>query len=81
MNLSNDTYPISGGQAKIAGDVGTWLSSAFARLHKLGAWWAERRAKHNEMQELYAFSDRELWDVGLSRSDLMAIEKGTYRKD
>jgi uncharacterized protein YjiS (DUF1127 family) len=81
MNISNDTYPISGGQAQIAGDVRTGLSSALARLQKFGAWWIARRTAHREMQELYGFSDRELWDVGLSRSDIMAIEKGTYRKE
>jgi uncharacterized protein YjiS (DUF1127 family) len=77
MNLSNDTYPIAGGHA----EIGTWLSSIRARLNRLGTWWAERRATYHEMQELNAFSDRELWDVGLSRSDIMAIENGTYRRE
>jgi hypothetical protein len=30
---------------------------------------------------LYLFSERELWDVGLRRSDLPAIADGTYRRD
>ncbi len=40
---------------------------------------ARRRAR--ELQDLAMFTDRDLWDVGLSRSDLMAIEKGIYRRD
>jgi uncharacterized protein YjiS (DUF1127 family) len=33
------------------------------------------------MQELYQSSDRELLDMGLSRSDLPEIAKGTYRRE
>ncbi len=81
MSLSNDTFSLSHGQTKIGGDFGSWLSSIVGRLQHLGDWWAERRIRNREMQELYSFSDRELWDVGLSRSDLLAIDKGTYRKE
>jgi uncharacterized protein YjiS (DUF1127 family) len=78
MNLSNNTY-VAGGQH--TQDVGTWLSPLIGRWHRLGAYFAARRARSLEMRELYRFSDRELWDVGLSRSDLLSIEKGVYRKD
>jgi uncharacterized protein YjiS (DUF1127 family) len=54
-----------------------WLSGL---LHRLRASWAQRRAVERQMQELYRSSDRELWDMGLSRSDLREIAKGTYRK-
>jgi uncharacterized protein YjiS (DUF1127 family) len=81
MNLSNDTYLISGGRQKIAGDVGNWMSSIRGRLHGLIALWAEKRTRNRELRELYRFSDRELWDVGLSRSDILSIEKGIYRRD
>lgn len=50
----------------------------FAR--RLAAWGASRR-RAREMQDLASFSDRDLWDVGLSRSDMMALEKGLYRRD
>ncbi|MBN8926584.1 MAG: hypothetical protein BGO51_08540 [Rhodospirillales bacterium 69-11] len=43
--------------------------------------WAERRARTRQLRDLAAFSDRELWDVGLSRGDLLAVEKGTFRRD
>jgi uncharacterized protein YjiS (DUF1127 family) len=33
------------------------------------------------MQELSLSSDRELRDMGLTRSDLREIAKGTYRRD
>jgi uncharacterized protein YjiS (DUF1127 family) len=33
------------------------------------------------MTELAAYSDRELWDLGLSRSDLMSVDQGTFRRD
>ncbi len=54
----------------------------------LRAWLARRvaavarRHRHaREMADLAKFSDRELWDLGLSRSDLMAVERGLYRRD
>jgi uncharacterized protein YjiS (DUF1127 family) len=50
----------------------------FARLVE---GWTARRLRIQQMRELHAFSDRELWDVGLSRADFMAIEKGVYRRD
>jgi uncharacterized protein YjiS (DUF1127 family) len=81
MNLSNDTYSIPNGQAKISGDLGTWISSTLARLHHFGTWWAARTKRNHEMRELARFSDRELWDIGLSRSDVRSIENGTYRRD
>jgi uncharacterized protein YjiS (DUF1127 family) len=81
MNPFNNTYPIAGDRAKVAGEVDTWLSSIQVGLQRLWASWAERRMRAREMGELYRFSDRELWDVGLSRSDIIGIEKGTYRRD
>lgn len=52
-----------------------------ARLGQLAEAWAARRLRARQMRELNAFSDRELWDVGLSRADFMAIEKGVFRRD
>jgi uncharacterized protein YjiS (DUF1127 family) len=79
MSISENTYSISGGQR--TQHVGTWLSALAGRWHRLGAYLAARRARNLELRELYRFSDRELWDVGLSRSDILAIEKGVYRRD
>lgn len=54
--------------------LGTWL---FRRL----AAFSQRRRHAREMADLATYSDRELWDLGLSRSDLMSVERGTYRRD
>ncbi len=76
MNLSSNTY-LFDATRQTARPAGTWISGLFQRLR---ASWAQRRAVERQMQELYRSSDRELWDMGLSRSDLREIAKGTYRK-
>jgi uncharacterized protein YjiS (DUF1127 family) len=43
--------------------------------------WIARRRSRREAAALHAFSDRELWDLGLSRSDIPGIMDGTYRRD
>jgi uncharacterized protein YjiS (DUF1127 family) len=40
---------------------------------------AAKRAR--EFQSLSDFSDRELWDIGISRSDVSGVINGTYRRD
>jgi uncharacterized protein YjiS (DUF1127 family) len=54
--------------------IAAWL------VQRVAVWTASRR-RAREMREIMLFSDRDLWDVGLSRSDLMALEKGVYRRD
>jgi len=63
---ANGFHPIQG--------VASWFARQVATFQA-----ARRRAR--ELHDLAMFSDRDLWDVGLSRSDLMSIEKGTYRRD
>jgi uncharacterized protein YjiS (DUF1127 family) len=75
MNSSN-TY-LFDATRQTARPAGAWLSGVF---HRLRASWAQRRAVERQMQELYRSSDRELWDMGLSRSDLPEIARGTYRQ-
>ena len=77
MSLSNNTYLISGSDPAAR----PWLSHMAAWLHDFRATWAQRRARAREMQDLYRCSDRDLWDMGLSRSDLLSIEAGTFRRD
>jgi uncharacterized protein YjiS (DUF1127 family) len=43
--------------------------------------WVARRRSRRGAATLLAFSDRELWDLGLSRSDIPGIIDGTYRRD
>ena len=81
MSISNNTYPISHSHTKVAGEFGSWLSVLFAGIQHLRGRWAKKRTRAREMWELHHLTDRELWDVGLSRADFMAIEQGTYRRD
>jgi uncharacterized protein YjiS (DUF1127 family) len=76
MNPSNNTYVISDTR-QTSRPLGVWVSMWYQRLR---ASWLQRRAVARQMQELYRSSDRELWDMGLSRSDLREIRKGTYRR-
>jgi uncharacterized protein YjiS (DUF1127 family) len=76
MNSSSNTY-LFDATLQTARPAGGWLARLF---HRLRASWAQRREVERQMQELYRSSDRELWDMGLSRSDLREIAKGTYRK-
>jgi uncharacterized protein YjiS (DUF1127 family) len=74
MNLSDQARLISVGHPKIVWNIGGWLSQAHAL-------WIARRRRAREMAEISSFSDRDLWDLGLSRSDLQGISDGTYRRD
>jgi uncharacterized protein YjiS (DUF1127 family) len=76
MNPSNNTYLVADTR-QASRPIGIWWSMQY---HRLRASWAERRARARQMQELYRSTDRELWDMGLSRSDLPEIAKGTYRR-
>jgi uncharacterized protein YjiS (DUF1127 family) len=40
-----------------------------------------RRRRAQELRELFAFDERDLRDLGLSRSDFLSIQNGTYRRD
>jgi uncharacterized protein YjiS (DUF1127 family) len=81
MKLSEQARALSEGQHEFARDAILWLSWFQVRLDRVGTAWAARSKRARELRELYRFSDRELWDVGLSRSDLPAIADGTYRRD
>lgn len=76
MNSSNNTYLIADSR-QTTRPIGTSLSMWYQRLR---ASWARRCTLARQMQELYRSTDRELWDMGLSRSDLPEIAKGTYRR-
>ena len=77
MNTSNDTYLISGSHATTR----SWLSLITSRLHQMRVSAADRRVRAREMQDLYRCDDRDLRDMGLSRSDLLAVQKGTFHRD
>jgi uncharacterized protein YjiS (DUF1127 family) len=81
MNLSEHARLGLAGQPQIMREVGIWPSRLQPAIVRLGASWVARRQRAREIQRLQAFSDRELWDLGLGRSDLRAIAEGTYRRD
>jgi uncharacterized protein YjiS (DUF1127 family) len=81
MNIADDAPLIAAGPQPIVATARAWLARLQARLGRLDASWRVRRQRSRKVQELAAFSDRELWDLGLGRSDLQAIANGTYRRD
>ena len=81
MNLSKPSPALAEARLPVARDATQWLAWLQARLGRLDAAWADRRKRAREVRDLYRLSDRELWDVGLSRSDLPAIARGMYRRD
>jgi uncharacterized protein YjiS (DUF1127 family) len=52
-----------------------------AGIGTLRAAWLARRQRAQDVAALHRFSDRELWDLGLSRADIMGISNGTYQRD
>jgi uncharacterized protein YjiS (DUF1127 family) len=81
VNLSEDTWLVSENQQQATHAVSVWLSRLQARLGRTAAFWAARRRRVQEAEILHGFSDRDLWDLGLSRSDITSIINGTYRRD
>lgn len=77
MNASTTTYSHTSTTAH-SGGLFAFVS---ARLQTARARWAEKRAHDRDMADLLRFSDRELWDIGISRSDFTAVDNGTFRRD
>jgi uncharacterized protein YjiS (DUF1127 family) len=80
MNPSKDSSLFLTGR-QTTREINIWPSRLQASLVRLGTSWVARRRRAREIQQLQGFSDRELWDLGLRRSDLRAIINGTYRRD
>ncbi|HLB99112.1 MAG TPA: DUF1127 domain-containing protein [Acetobacteraceae bacterium] len=57
------------------------LPGLIAGFDRLAARWQASRNRARELRELFAFSDHDLRDLGLSRSDFMALRDGTYRRE
>ncbi len=70
-------------RSHLAPDVVRRSPAAVLRLlvGRAVARWQARRSRARELNELFAFDERELHDLGLSRSDFMSIENGTYHRD
>jgi uncharacterized protein YjiS (DUF1127 family) len=81
VNLSEDAWLISSSQKQAIHPASAFLSRLQTGLHRIATRWARRRQRAREAEILYTFSDRDLWDVGLNRSDIPGIIQGTYRRD
>jgi uncharacterized protein YjiS (DUF1127 family) len=81
VNLSENTFPVSITQRKYIHAVSIWLSRVQAGFGRLAEFLATRHRRIQEAEVLYGFSDRDLWDLGLSRSDIPGIINGMYRRD
>ena len=81
MNLFDDARFLPATQPKFAADLRHGLLLGRALLRRVAEHWIARRQRAREIRELYGFSEQELADVGLSKSDLMAIEKGVHRRE
>lgn len=57
------------------------LPGLIAGFDRVTARWQAQRKHARELRELFAFDDHDLRDLGLSRSDFMAIRDGTYRRE
>ena len=57
------------------------LPGLIAGCDRIVARWQAHRRHARELRELYALDERELRDLGLSRSDFICIRDGTYRRD
>jgi len=57
-----------------------WWFHPWTVLPRIRQFLAVRRRRAREIRELHGLSDRELQDLGLSRADFDAIEKGVYRR-
>jgi uncharacterized protein YjiS (DUF1127 family) len=57
------------------------LPGLIAGFDRLAARWQASRNHTRELRELFAFNDHDLRDLGLSRSDFMAIRDGSYRRE
>jgi uncharacterized protein YjiS (DUF1127 family) len=81
VNLSEDSWLVSSNQQQVSRALNVWLSRLHAGLDRISAFWAARRERAQQSEVLFRFSDRELWDLGLSRSDIPGILNGSYRRD
>jgi uncharacterized protein YjiS (DUF1127 family) len=57
--------------------VGLALRNVAARYH---AWAENRRRIARISAELHAYTDRQLLDLGLCRSDIPEVARGTFRR-
>jgi uncharacterized protein YjiS (DUF1127 family) len=48
--------------------------------HRFSAWRRQRASRARIARELATYTDRELFDLGITRADIPAVINGTYRR-
>jgi uncharacterized protein YjiS (DUF1127 family) len=81
MSSYRDAHPGARSPENIFGGTGILLSRLQKQISHIQTFWTVHRRREREAQALRALSDRDLWDLGLSRSDLPRVLDGTYRRD
>ncbi|MBN9508789.1 MAG: DUF1127 domain-containing protein [Alphaproteobacteria bacterium] len=57
------------------------VASRWTKLSRRIADWRERRRRRAQItRELLSYTDRELFDLGITRGDIPAVINGTYRR-
>jgi uncharacterized protein YjiS (DUF1127 family) len=81
MAVSNNIWRIPQSQQHSLPAANSWLSRLQAGISRITTAWVTRRQQGRDAALLRALSDRELWDLGLGRSDISRVANGTYRRD
>ncbi len=57
------------------------VAGRWTKLSRRIADWRERRRRRAQItRELLSYTDRELFDLGITRGDIPAVINGTYRR-
>jgi uncharacterized protein YjiS (DUF1127 family) len=64
----------------VAGGGASFAERWAERRQRFLAWREKRRERARVARELLSYSDRELFDLGISRADIPAVINGTYRR-
>lgn len=56
--------------------TGMWMDT----MQRVGAWRQRRASRARTARELATYTDRELFDLGISRGDIPAVINGTDRR-
>lgn len=81
MNFTKDAWLVPPNQQQAYRAVSATLLLLQMTYERFARAWAVRRQRANDAATLNEFSDRDLWDLGLSRSDIPGIVRGTYQRD
>jgi uncharacterized protein YjiS (DUF1127 family) len=81
MPLSDQARSFPDVQQSLLRDTRRWLSQQLGPLRRVADAWMARRDHAQSMAELASFTDRELRDIALTRTDVAAIAKGEFRRD